>query len=114
LEHNNCGPLNISERPKPYGNDAKSRGEAGELLLHVACRQEFSTRQLVARLKYHSSKAVGSVSPTVCKRWPAIKTIIASGQVRLIGSDLTAGSRFFLKPYRVRTMISEVRSLIGP
>jgi two-component system, response regulator PdtaR len=51
---------------------------------------------------------------TVCKRWPAIKTIIASSQVRLIGSDLTAGSRFLLKPYHVPTMISEIRSLIGP
>jgi DNA-binding NtrC family response regulator len=51
---------------------------------------------------------------TVCKRWPAIKTIIASGQVRLIGSDLTAGSRFFLKPYDAQTMISEIRSLISP
>jgi DNA-binding response OmpR family regulator len=50
---------------------------------------------------------------TVCKRWPAIKTIIASSQVRLIGSDLTAGSRFFLKPYYARTMISKIRSLIG-
>jgi DNA-binding response OmpR family regulator len=51
---------------------------------------------------------------TVCKRWPAIKTIIASSQIRLIGSDLTAGSRFFLKPYHAPTMISEIRSLIGP
>jgi CheY-like chemotaxis protein len=51
---------------------------------------------------------------TVCRRWPAIKTIIASSQVRLIGSDLTAGSRFFLKPYHLPTMISEIRSLIGP
>jgi DNA-binding response OmpR family regulator len=51
---------------------------------------------------------------TVCKRWPAIKTIIASSQVRLIGSDLTAGSRFVLKPYHALTMISEVRSLISP
>jgi len=49
----------------------------------------------------------------VRKRWPAIKTIIASGQVRLVGSDLTAGSRFVLKPYHVPTMISEIRSLIG-
>jgi DNA-binding response OmpR family regulator len=55
-----------------------------------------------------------SLAQTVCKRWPAIKTIIASGQVRLIGSDLTAGSRFFLKPYHVQSMISEIRSLIGP
>ena len=51
---------------------------------------------------------------TVHKRWPAIKTIIASSQVRLIGSDLTAGSRFFLKPYHAPTMISEISSLIGP
>jgi hypothetical protein len=29
-------------------------------------------------------------------------------------SDLTAGSRFFLKPYHAQTMISEIRSLIGP
>ena len=51
---------------------------------------------------------------TVHTRWPAIKTIIASSQVRLIGSGLTAGSRFFLKPYHPQTMISEIRSLIGP
>jgi DNA-binding response OmpR family regulator len=51
---------------------------------------------------------------TVCKRWPAIKTIIASGQRRLIRRGLPKGSRFFLKPYHVQTMISEIRSLIGP
>jgi DNA-binding NtrC family response regulator len=49
----------------------------------------------------------------VCKRWPAIKTIIASSQVRLIGSDLTAGSRFILKPYHAQKMISEIHALIG-
>ena len=51
---------------------------------------------------------------TVHKRWPAIKTIIASGQRRLIRRGLPKGSRFFLKPYHVQTMISEIRSLIGP
>jgi two-component system, response regulator PdtaR len=55
-----------------------------------------------------------ALARTVCDRWPAIKTIIASSQVRLIGSDLTAGSSFFLKPYLAQTMISEIRSLIGP
>ena len=50
---------------------------------------------------------------TVCKRWPAIKIIVASGQVRLTGYDLTKGSRFFFKPYRAEIMISEIRSLIG-
>lgn len=38
-----------------YKTDSSSRGEAGELLLHAACRQEFSTRQLVARLYYKSA-----------------------------------------------------------
>jgi hypothetical protein len=38
-----------------YATDAVSRGEAGELLLHAACRQEFGTQQLVARLYYKSS-----------------------------------------------------------
>ena len=38
-----------------YATDAVSRGEAGELLLHAACRQEFGTKQLVARLYYKSS-----------------------------------------------------------
>jgi hypothetical protein len=38
-----------------YATDAVSRGEAGELLLHAACRQEFGTQQLIARLYYKSS-----------------------------------------------------------
>jgi DNA-binding NtrC family response regulator len=51
---------------------------------------------------------------TVSKRWPAIKTIIASGQRRLIGRDLPKNSRFILKPYDAKIMISEIRSLLGP
>lgn len=38
-----------------FGEDGRSRGEAGELLLHAGCRQEFGTDQLVARLYYKSS-----------------------------------------------------------
>jgi hypothetical protein len=38
-----------------YKTDSVNRGEAGELLLHVACRQEFETQQLVARLYYKSA-----------------------------------------------------------
>ncbi|MFG1287487.1 HamA C-terminal domain-containing protein [Xanthobacter versatilis] len=38
-----------------FERDAQSRGEAGEILLHAACRQEFSTKQLVARIYYKSS-----------------------------------------------------------
>lgn len=38
-----------------FEKDAMTRGEAGEILLHAACRQEFGTRQLIARLFYKSS-----------------------------------------------------------
>jgi Cap4 SAVED domain len=38
-----------------FEKDAVSRGEAGELLLHAVCRQEFATQALVARLYYKSS-----------------------------------------------------------
>lgn len=38
-----------------YKIDSTTRGEAGELLLHAACRQEFKTKQLIARLYYKSS-----------------------------------------------------------
>ena len=51
---------------------------------------------------------------TVCKRWPAIKTIIASGQRRLIERGLPKDSHFILKPYDAEIMISEIRSLLGP
>jgi len=44
---------------------------------------------------------------TVHKRWPAIKTIIASSQVRLIGSNLTAGSRVFINPKQSPTIFFE-------
>ena len=59
-----------------------------------------------------STDGVGLVD-MVCKRWPAIKTIIASGQARLVGSNLPKDSRFFLKPYDPQIMISEIRSLLG-
>jgi len=51
---------------------------------------------------------------TVCQRWPAIKTIIASSQVRLIGSDLTAGKPFSSQALSCAGNDSEIRSLIGP
>ena len=50
----------------------------------------------------------------VCERWPAIKIIVASGQVRPTGYNLPPGSSFFFKPYFADTMITEIRSLIGP
>jgi CheY-like chemotaxis protein len=49
----------------------------------------------------------------VRNRWPPVKIIVASGQMKLSESDLPSGSRFFGKPYHAATMVAELRSLVG-
>jgi two-component system, response regulator PdtaR len=46
-------------------------------------------------------------------RWPPIKILLVSGQVRLQPSQLPSSSRFVGKPYRAAAMVDELRSLIG-
>jgi DNA-binding NtrC family response regulator len=94
------------------GLPALQAGNADEAVTILESRSDIAL--LLTSVTLPGSMDGLGLAQTVCKRCPAIKTIIASSQVRLIGSDLTAGSRFFLKPYHVPTMISEMRSLIGP
>jgi DNA-binding NtrC family response regulator len=94
------------------GFEALQAGDADEALAILESRSDIAL--MLTSVTMPGSMNGSGLARAVCKRWPAIKTIIASSQVRLIGSDLTAGSRFFLKPYHSRTMISEIRSLIGP
>jgi CheY-like chemotaxis protein len=46
-------------------------------------------------------------------RWPPIKILVASGQIRLRQSDLPSNSAFLEKPYRGEAMIARLRSLVG-
>ena len=46
-------------------------------------------------------------------RWPRIKIILVSGQLKLAGIDIPADSRFFGKPLVAREMIAEMQSMIG-
>lgn len=46
-------------------------------------------------------------------RWPPIKILLVSGQVRLQPSQLPSSSRFVGKPYRAAVMVEELRSLVG-
>ena len=94
------------------GFEALQAGDAGEALAVLASRSDIAL--MLTSVTMPGSMNGLDLARTVSKRRPAIKTIIASSQVRLIGSDLTAGSRFLLKPYHAQTMISEIRSLIGP
>src|SRR5712671_4570505 len=46
-------------------------------------------------------------------RWPSIKIILVSGQVKLTDADKPANSRFFGKPLEVKQMISELQEMMG-
>jgi two-component system, response regulator PdtaR len=49
----------------------------------------------------------------VCGRWPPIKILVVSGQVRPKPGDLPLNSRFIGKPYRTAALVGELRALLG-
>ena len=49
----------------------------------------------------------------VHERWPLIKIIVVSGQLKLSSSQLPRGSRFFGKPLVSGQMIAEMQNMIG-
>jgi two-component sensor histidine kinase len=46
-------------------------------------------------------------------RWPSIKIILVSGQVKLTDAERPADSRFFGKPLGVEQMITELQTMVG-
>jgi CheY-like chemotaxis protein len=50
---------------------------------------------------------------TVRERWPPIKIILVSGQLRLTTIEIPADSRFFGKPLEAGVMIAELQKMIG-
>jgi two-component sensor histidine kinase len=49
----------------------------------------------------------------VHQRWPLIKIILVSGQLKLTDDDKPTGSRFFGKPLDVKYMIAELQDMMG-
>ena len=50
---------------------------------------------------------------TVHERWPPIKIILVSGQVKPATIEIPADSRFHGKPLEAKEMIAEIQSMIG-
>jgi two-component sensor histidine kinase/ActR/RegA family two-component response regulator len=46
-------------------------------------------------------------------RWPGIKIILVSGQIKLADEDKPTDSRFFGKPLEVKRMINELQEMVG-
>ena len=53
------------------------------------------------------------LAQTVHKRWPLIKIILVSGQVKPSEQDRPADSRFFGKPLEIKRMIAELQEMVG-
>ena len=49
----------------------------------------------------------------VHERWPPIRIILVSGQLKLTTIDIPAGSEFFGKPLDAKQMIAEMQKMIG-
>jgi CheY-like chemotaxis protein len=49
----------------------------------------------------------------VHERWPPIKIILASGQLKLSGSEIPVDSRFFGKPLQSAEIIAEMREMLS-
>jgi DNA-binding NtrC family response regulator len=112
VEHEQLLKLLTADVMEDAGFVALQAGDADEALAILESRPDIAV--MLTSVKMPGSMDGLGLARMVCRRWPAIRTIITSGQVRLRGSDLTAGSRFFLKPYCVQTMICEIHSLMGP
>jgi CheY-like chemotaxis protein len=54
------------------------------------------------------------LAQAVHERWPPIRIILVSGQLRPAKLDIPADSRFFAKPFEAGDMIAEMRDMIGP
>ncbi|MDO8875214.1 MAG: HWE histidine kinase domain-containing protein [Pseudolabrys sp.] len=49
----------------------------------------------------------------VHKRWPAIKIVLVSGQVKLTDAEKPENSKFFGKPLATKDMIAEIQEMVG-
>jgi DNA-binding NtrC family response regulator len=112
VEHNELLKLLTADIMQDAGFVALHASDADEAITVLESRSDIAL--MLTSVKMPGSTDGLVLAHTVCKRWPAIKTIIASGQARLEGSNLPKDSRFFLKPYDPKIMISEIRSLLGP
>jgi hypothetical protein len=101
-----------------YKTDSVNRGEAGELLLHVACRQEFETQQLVARLYYKSAldQQVHGFDCVHFRMGAGGKVELWLGESKLYSSkdDAITKARASIKEHLDRGFIESQKMLILP
>jgi DNA-binding NtrC family response regulator len=112
VEHDALLKTLTADIMKDAGFTALQASNADEALAVLESRPDIAL--LLTSITMPSGMDGLSLAHMVAKRWPAVKIVIASGQIQLAGLRLPKNSSFFLKPYNAQRMISEIRSLIGP
>jgi CheY-like chemotaxis protein len=90
---------------------ALEAGDADEAVALLESRPDISL--LFTDISMPGSMDGLKLAHAVRNRWPPIKILVVSGQIRVRLSELPANSRFVAKPYRATAMIQELRALVG-
>jgi two-component sensor histidine kinase/ActR/RegA family two-component response regulator len=93
------------------GFNAVEAVNADEALAILESRSDISL--LFSDIQMPGSMDGLKLAHAVHERWPAIKIILVSGQVKLGDTEKPANSRFFGKPLEVKQMISELQDMVG-
>jgi two-component sensor histidine kinase/DNA-binding NarL/FixJ family response regulator len=84
---------------------------ADEALAILESRSDISL--LLSDIQMPGSMDGLKLAHAVHERWPSIKIILVSGQIKLADRDRPADSRFFGKPLEVKQMIAELQEMVG-
>jgi CheY-like chemotaxis protein len=89
---------------------ALEAGNADEAVALLEARSDISL--LFTEIDMPGSMDGLKLAHAVRGRWPPIKILLVSGQVRLQPFELPSSSRFVGKPYRAAARVEELRSLV--
>jgi CheY-like chemotaxis protein len=96
----------VVETIEEAGFVALGAGDADEAIALLRARPDIAV--MFTDINMPGSMDGLELAHTVRDRWPPIKILVASGQIRLRQSDLP----FLEKPYRGEAMIARLRSLV--
>jgi len=85
--------------------------DADEALAILQSRSDIAL--LFTDIQMPGSMSGLQLAVAVHERWPGIKIILASGQLKLSQSEIPENSRFFGKPLDSSEMIAEIREMLG-
>ena len=90
--------LNAANIAEDAGFEVLEAANADEAIVLLEGRSDI--RILFTDIDMPGSMDGLKLSHAVRKRWPPVKIIVTSGQVKVTAADLPEGSLFFDKPYR--------------